>query len=39
MGSVYSLPEQDIKNKPDAKIISDILDRDGNISIRIVGLN
>ncbi len=38
MGTVFSLPEQDIKTQPNAKVISNILDRDGNISIRIVGL-
>lgn len=38
MGSMFNLPEQDIKSQPNAKIISDILDHDGNISVRIVGL-
>lgn len=39
MGDVYSLPEQDVKNQLNAKIIEDIKDKDGNILVRIVALD
>lgn len=39
MGTVYSLPEQDIKNTPNAKIIEDIKDPSGAVSVRIVSLD
>lgn len=39
MGTVYSLPEQDIKSTPNAKIIKDILDKDGYVNVRIVTLD
>ena len=39
MGTVYSLPEQDIKRTPNAKIIKDIIDKNGNVGVRIVVLD
>lgn len=39
MGNSFSLPEQDIKQQKNARIIKDILDPDQNIMVRIVTLD
>ncbi len=39
MGTTSDLPEQDIKNTPNARMIKDILSKDGNVSVRIVAID
>lgn len=39
LGSEFGLPEQDIKNQPNARIVKDVIGLDGSISFRIVTLD
>lgn len=39
MGTTSSLPEADIKSTPGAKLVKDIYDKSGNVSVRIVAIN
>lgn len=39
MGTVFSLPAEDVKSQPNATIVKDILDRAGNVIVRIVALD